>query len=91
MQPRNSAEKLNSTSTRQRRLLDATIIRSPTIPRWPLWASRRLRALCHSLKGASTDDDDDDDVGEEVAALVVDNGSGMYKAGFAGNNAPRGA
>jgi len=27
--------------------------------------------------------------GEEVAALVVDNGSGMVKAGFAGDDAPR--
>lgn len=26
---------------------------------------------------------------EEVAALVVDNGSGMCKAGFAGDDAPR--
>jgi len=29
------------------------------------------------------------DDGEEVAALVVDNGSGMVKAGFAGDDAPR--
>jgi actin len=29
----------------------------------------------------------DDD--EEVQALVVDNGSGMCKAGFAGDDAPR--
>merc|ERR1712151_1086209 len=28
-------------------------------------------------------------MGEEVAALVVDNGSGMCKAGFAGDDAPR--
>lgn len=27
--------------------------------------------------------------GEEIAALVVDNGSGMCKAGFAGDDAPR--
>ena len=27
---------------------------------------------------------------EDVAALVVDNGSGMCKAGFAGDDAPRG-
>ena len=26
---------------------------------------------------------------EEVAALVVDNGTGMCKAGFAGDDAPR--
>jgi actin-related protein len=26
---------------------------------------------------------------EEVAALVIDNGSGMCKAGFAGDDAPR--
>lgn len=26
---------------------------------------------------------------EEVSALVVDNGSGMCKAGFAGDDAPR--
>merc|ERR1711887_1518 len=26
---------------------------------------------------------------EDVAALVVDNGSGMYKAGFTGDDAPR--
>ncbi|XP_052064580.1 actin-like [Mytilus californianus] len=26
---------------------------------------------------------------EDVAALVIDNGSGMFKAGFAGNDAPR--
>ena len=26
---------------------------------------------------------------DEVAAHVVDNGSGMYKAGFAGDDAPR--
>ena len=26
---------------------------------------------------------------DEVAALVVDNGSGMCKAGFAGDDAPR--
>lgn len=28
-------------------------------------------------------------MGDEVAALVVDNGSGMCKAGFAGDDAPR--
>jgi len=27
---------------------------------------------------------------EDVQALVVDNGSGMCKAGFAGDDAPRG-
>ncbi|KAG2233442.1 hypothetical protein INT48_008848, partial [Thamnidium elegans] len=26
---------------------------------------------------------------DEVAALVIDNGSGMCKAGFAGDDAPR--
>ena len=26
---------------------------------------------------------------DEIAALVVDNGSGMCKAGFAGDDAPR--
>jgi len=40
---------------------------------WPL--------LILLLKGAAADD--------EVAALVVDNGSGMCKAGFAGDDAPR--
>jgi actin-related protein len=30
-----------------------------------------------------------DDGDEEVAALVIDNGSGMCKAGFAGDDAPR--
>ncbi|GAB5361412.1 hypothetical protein AAMO2058_000711100 [Amorphochlora amoebiformis] len=34
MQPRNSAEKLNSTSTRQRRLLDATVQEHPTLACW---------------------------------------------------------
>jgi actin-related protein len=29
------------------------------------------------------------DVSEEIQALVVDNGSGMCKAGFAGDDAPR--
>ena len=28
-------------------------------------------------------------MGDEVAALVIDNGSGMCKAGFAGDDAPR--
>ena len=28
--------------------------------------------------------------GEDIQALVVDNGSGMCKAGFAGDDAPRG-
>lgn len=31
----------------------------------------------------------DDDEDEEVTALVIDNGSGMCKAGFAGDDAPR--
>jgi actin-related protein len=30
-----------------------------------------------------------DDAGGDAAALVVDNGSGMVKAGFAGDDAPR--
>ena len=30
-----------------------------------------------------------DKMGDEVQALVVDNGSGMCKAGFAGDDAPR--
>ena len=30
-----------------------------------------------------------DNMADEVAALVVDNGSGMCKAGFAGDDAPR--
>jgi hypothetical protein len=30
-----------------------------------------------------------DQMSTEVAALVVDNGSGMCKAGFAGDDAPR--
>jgi len=29
------------------------------------------------------------DMDDEVAALVIDNGSGMCKAGFAGDDAPR--
>ena len=29
------------------------------------------------------------DMEDEVAALVIDNGSGMCKAGFAGDDAPR--
>jgi len=36
------------------------------------------------LRGGSSDESDD-----EVQALVVDNGSGMCKAGFAGDDAPR--
>eukprot|EP01084_Bolivina_argentea_P072106 130963_1 len=31
----------------------------------------------------------DEDAGEDSQALVVDNGSGMVKAGFAGDDAPR--
>eukprot|EP01083_Nonionella_stella_P286318 974571_1 len=31
----------------------------------------------------------DSDGGEDAQALVVDNGSGMVKAGFAGDDAPR--
>jgi len=34
-------------------------------------------------------DDDAGDGGEESAALVIDNGSGMVKSGFAGDDAPR--
>merc|ERR1712241_1002423 len=34
-------------------------------------------------------DSGDDGEGEDTAALVVDNGSGMCKAGFAGDDAPR--
>jgi hypothetical protein len=30
-----------------------------------------------------------EDMADEVVALVVDNGSGMCKAGFAGDDAPR--
>merc|ERR1711901_16989 len=37
------------------------------------------------LRGGSDEDGDED----EVQALVVDNGSGMCKAGFAGDDAPR--
>eukprot|EP00586_Coscinodiscus_wailesii_P006798 CAMPEP_0172481916 /NCGR_PEP_ID=MMETSP1066-20121228/8103_1 /TAXON_ID=671091 /ORGANISM="Coscinodiscus wailesii, Strain CCMP2513" /LENGTH=35 /DNA_ID= /DNA_START= /DNA_END= /DNA_ORIENTATION= len=29
------------------------------------------------------------DEDEDIAALVIDNGSGMCKAGFAGDDAPR--
>ena len=36
---------------------------------------------CYSLKTNMCD--------EDTAALVVDNGSGMCKAGFAGDDAPR--
>ena len=35
------------------------------------------------------DDSDDDSDDDEVQVLVVDNGSGMCKAGFAGDDAPR--
>jgi len=42
--------------------------------------------LTLQLRGGSGDDEDDD---EDVQALVVDNGSGMCKAGFAGDDAPR--
>merc|ERR1711871_452008 len=38
------------------------------------------------LRGGSGDEGEEDD---EVQALVVDNGSGMCKAGFAGDDAPR--
>jgi actin-related protein len=38
------------------------------------------------LRGGSDESEGDDD---EVQALVVDNGSGMCKAGFAGDDAPR--
>jgi len=38
------------------------------------------------LRGGDDDEDEEDD---EVQALVVDNGSGMCKAGFAGDDAPR--
>jgi actin-related protein/ubiquitin len=44
------------------------------------------------LRGGSDDEDgsdDDDEDDDEVQALVVDNGSGMCKAGFAGDDAPR--
>merc|ERR1712070_55340 len=41
------------------------------------------------LRGGSDDDDEDEDDEDEVQALVVDNGSGMCKAGFAGDDAPR--
>jgi actin len=34
-------------------------------------------------------DDEDENDGEDAQALVVDNGSGMVKAGFAGDDAPR--
>ena len=45
------------------------------------------------LRGGSSDlddlgDDSDDDEGEQQA-LVVDDGSGMCEAGFAGDDAPR--
>ena len=42
-----------------------------------------LPHTAHSRLRASAFDRDD-----EVAALVVDNGSGMVKAGFAGDDAP---
>jgi len=38
---------------------------------------------------AAEDDDAAGDGGEESAALVIDNGSGMVKSGFAGDDAPR--
>jgi actin-related protein/ubiquitin len=40
------------------------------------------------LRGG-TDDESEDDDDEEPEPLVVDNGSGMCKAGFAGDDAPR--
>jgi actin beta/gamma 1 len=45
------------------------------------------KQLCHEIRlsGSSYNADYD----EDVAALVVDNGSGMTKAGFAGDDAPR--
>ena len=42
----------------------------------------RYRRNCYNVKLENMCDDD-------VAALVVDNGSGMCKAGFAGDDAPR--
>ncbi|GAB5361413.1 hypothetical protein AAMO2058_000711100 [Amorphochlora amoebiformis] len=45
MQPRNSAEKLNSTSTRQRRLLDATVQEHPTLAYHPLTDDSPLASL----------------------------------------------
>jgi len=44
-----------------------------------------LPELISRIRGESDDEDDED----EIAALVVDNGSGMCKAGFAGDDAPR--
>merc|ERR1712010_317396 len=47
----------------------------------------------HSLRyhreGLSSSNTEDNMCDEDVAALVVDNGSGMVKAGFAGDDAPR--
>ena len=41
------------------------------------------------LRGGSSDDDSNDGDGEQQQALIVDNGSGMCSAGFAGDDAPR--
>eukprot|EP01083_Nonionella_stella_P152512 489010_1 len=40
---------------------------------------------CHAAHCYDEDDDED----EEPQALVIDNASGMFKAGFAGDDAPR--
>src|SRR4051812_12465871 len=43
----------------------------------------------HSLFQPETNQNNNTKMSEEVQALVIDNGSGMCKAGFAGDDAPR--
>mmetsp|Transcript_404 Transcript_404/g.660 ORF Transcript_404/g.660 Transcript_404/m.660 type:complete len:461 (+) Transcript_404:58-1440(+) len=55
-----------------------------------LGAGIRDEACVHAamnLNGGDDDDSDDDD--DECVAVVIDNGSGMCKAGIAGDDAPR--
>jgi len=40
-------------------------------------------------ESAEEEEDDEEGSGDEASALVVDNGSGMVKSGFAGDDAPR--
>merc|ERR1711957_829463 len=71
-------------SSRSRRLTWISVRTSTRM--WSCLAARRCsRALAKGANLTAAGDDDDD----EVSALVVDNGSGMCKAGFAGDDAPR--
>jgi len=49
----------------------------------------RLRGGSDDSEEDDEDDEEDDEDDEDAQALVVDNGSGMCKAGFAGDDAPR--